>query len=309
MNWKVTADQFGHFVTTNGRWPRKRSPHPYERHLSAFWHAQRRALLRPVPTEVGARRKRAHLTKVAPGWGLLPEAPPVHAPRKASTTSTLFVERVERLAQFRADTDRWPRTGTGNTEETKLARWLARLASADLTALERTLLEARTPGWANPTQPRGTEHFRMRVKRLACFIADHDAHPALDSPERAEANLAAFMAQARRRAKRGRLSVERTRILDEQVPSWFGGAYEHRWYARAGDLIDFYHHHGRHPRRTGKTPGEPSLARFRSYQVQTLLGGKADTPIKLRRRGYLNDHILGWDTTAGPNLAPMSRAA
>lgn len=210
--WRRTAREVAVYRDRHGEMPSLSSKEYPVRRL-AKWLADFRRGRGMTP------EREAFLDTELPGWREgRPHRPPIE----------LWEQRLDVVIRFTEKHGRLPRAGTRNRSEAKEGHWLDRQREDELlTEHRRALLTAHLPGW--DAVPVSAERQVVRLKSFeqiwgerlveaAAFVAAHGRLP-IASRGPGERRLYEWLLKQRHAA---RLSEDRRRRLDDNIPRWQG---------------------------------------------------------------------------------------
>jgi len=283
--WYTAAERAVHLAHDLGRLPTRTSGDEEERRLAAWLQAQRTSARRgQMP-----RRRREWLDEALPDW---------ERPREAA-----WFETAGTVARFRDRTGRLPAARTtADVDERRLAHWLAKQRvlrdGGDLAPERAAWLDERLPDWDD----RGEAAWSERLTSTVDFTLHHGRLPARSATAALrERELAVWVSNQRTAERRGRLTPERRRRLDLELPGWHSGRAS-GWRATAEAVARFHGDHGRLPgtvehdvehRRLGAW-----LGRQRTAANEGRLSAERERWLRLHLPGWRTHHLSAWIATA-----------
>lgn len=272
-SWHSRAEEAAEFVARHERLPARRAAaEPGELEL-AVWLGNQRAADREGRLDEARRR---WLDERLPGWSLV---------RKRH-----WHEKAEAVARFEAEHGRLPGALESDPDARTLGLWLSRQRKAAkegrLAPDRERWLRMRVPGWRSP-------YFNVWVttaERVMRFRSDHGRLPSRrTNGTPLERELGVWLNNQRCAARDERLSPERRRWLDEQIPEWFDPHFA-IWLANANAVAAYRGRTGRLP--YFRSP-DPELRRLGGWLNNQRTAQKAGR-LPERRAAWLDRHLPGW---------------
>ncbi|WP_146185012.1 helicase associated domain-containing protein [Agromyces badenianii] len=272
-SWYANAENCALLVADTERFPSASADDAAERRLAIWLRTQRAAA---KGDRLGYDR-RQWLDEAIPGWNRSHES--------------AWYGAAEQLVAFRQSAQRMPRTrSAADPAERRLGVWLARQrsrqAAGRLPVEYGRWLDERVPCW----RARASEQWSGHLECTVAFASENGRLPARSrlSGER-ERELAIWLGNQRTAARRGCLSADRRRQLDDALPGW-PSARGTAWSATAEALARYHRAHGRLPG-LAEADAEPRrLALWLSRQRAAANAGS----LPLERERWLRQHVPGW---------------
>lgn len=307
--FRQRLDQLVAWLDSNQRWPQERCPDPAEAALGSWLRHVRHA-----DTSGALSDERVQLMdERAPGWRL----------NTAEARAERFAQRLNDYAQFRQQHGREPDSNSPEMAERSLYQWMARLRrqawgiGGHLEPERRQQLDFLVPGWLpskRPTSPptpppaartpasldrprlhndwvspRQIAQLVKGAERYRRVATEARRYPVAPCPPGEERVAASWLAHLRARLRRGELSEQEVKLLDEQAPGWdcTDVAFRHR----VANLAEFVHSYGRLP--DAHRAGESDLAAF-LHGCRLSDAGRSAAAWSVSRAGLLDLLVPAW---------------
>ena len=221
-NWKLRADELATFRRAHGAWPRSRTSDRSEVLLARWLGNQRFASYGDsYAAEFMTPHRRAYLSTVAPGWGLVRELD--------------WRANADDLASFHRTHGRLPRAHSSDPDEQRLGRWLERQHAQErgmrrphrFTPSRRRYLDLVVPHWRGSVRD---NLWTTQARAVATFYRNHGALPRMRHSDPEQRTLALWLSNQRALARGTRglagLAPQRRARLDKVAPGWLPEAVE-----------------------------------------------------------------------------------